>query len=264
MVAEGRAELLADLARGMTRAAESVPGAWDGFSVVAEITALGVRVTGFRYLTGTAAMPMLMDSDVIDAIAALRSASPGPQGELFDVYVARLDRARGGVVDQAFSSGTGAGYRVTAANVSRIAELVQPGSPFLPPTPTTSTPLPLPLPLPLPPSRTSRRRYSLSPRSLRRYSLSPRSRRRPNRRSRCPSSRRRKRHSPSPPSRSSRSPSPSRRRRSSHSRNQSSPRPSSPNPRNPNPNPSKPRRPPRKPRPRTYPTTLPARRRSTR
>ena len=44
-----RGDLLADLAARMTRAGDSIPGVWTGFSVVAEIAALGVRVTGFRY-----------------------------------------------------------------------------------------------------------------------------------------------------------------------------------------------------------------------
>ncbi|MDQ6936951.1 MAG: hypothetical protein M3140_04460, partial [Actinomycetota bacterium] len=132
---QGRGALLTQLAQHMTRTGDSVPGAWDKFSVVAEMTALGVRVTGFRYDGERAGLPMLMDTDVIDTIADLRAASPGPNGEMFDLYIARIHRGSGPVVDQAFSAASGAGYRVTAANVSRIAELVRPGSPFLPAAP---------------------------------------------------------------------------------------------------------------------------------
>ncbi|MEP6853260.1 MAG: hypothetical protein ABJA87_11470 [bacterium] len=131
---ETRAQLLERLAHEMATAGDSVPGSWDKFSVVAEITALGVRVTGFRYDGDVPGRAMLMDAEVIDTIADLRTASPGPSGELFDVYVARLDRDEGSIVDQAFSAATGSGYRVTAANVARIAGLVRPGSPFLPAT----------------------------------------------------------------------------------------------------------------------------------
>ena len=137
---QDRAELLAALARGMTSCADGVPGDWDGFSVIAEITALGVRITGLRYFGDAPGLPTLTDTDVIQAIADLRAASPGPNGEMFDVYVARLDRSSGEVIDQAFSAEAGAGYRLTAANVGRIAALARPGRPFLPPSPIAAPP----------------------------------------------------------------------------------------------------------------------------
>ena len=84
-----RGALLADLADRMARAGHSIPGDWTGFSVVAEITALGVRVTGFRYDGDQPGLPILMDTEAITVIADLRAASPGPGGALFDIYVAR-------------------------------------------------------------------------------------------------------------------------------------------------------------------------------
>ncbi|MCW2526635.1 MAG: hypothetical protein JWM76_1495, partial [Pseudonocardiales bacterium] len=126
----------------MADAGDSVPGAWDGFSVLAEVTALGVRATGFRYTGDAPGQPMLMGSDAVQTITDLRLASPGPNGEMFDVYLARLNRTTGEIVDQAFSSETGAGYRVTAPNVGRIAALARPGLPFLPPSPAAPAPPP--------------------------------------------------------------------------------------------------------------------------
>ena len=106
-MAPDRGELLTDLADRMARAGDSIPGSWTGFAVVAEITALGVRVTGFRYDGDAPGLPILMDTDAIEAIADLRAASPGPHGELFDIYVARLERASGRILDQAFTSPDG-------------------------------------------------------------------------------------------------------------------------------------------------------------
>lgn len=129
-----RADTVAGLTSRLTaqlrKAADSVPGDWDGFSVVAEITALGVRVTGFRYFQDRPGLPMLMDTDVIETVAALRQASPGGNGELFDVFVARLERTGGELAGNAFSVAGGARYRVTAAHVAEIAELVRPGTPL--------------------------------------------------------------------------------------------------------------------------------------
>ena len=150
-----RGALLADLADRMTRAGDSIPGTWTGFSVVAEITALGVRVTGFRYDGDQPGLPILMDTDAITAIADLRVASPGPGGALFDIYVARLDRRTGQIVDQAFTAQSGAPYRVTAMTVTRIADLVRPGPAYLspaapPPPPPAPEPEPAPPPEPEP------------------------------------------------------------------------------------------------------------------
>jgi hypothetical protein len=139
-----RGALLAGLAQTLAAAAGSVSGDWDGYSVVAEVTPLGLRATGYRYVGDALPMPMLMDSGVLEAIDRLRRASPGPNGELFDIYVARLDRASGSIVDQAFTAQTGTEYRVTAANVTRIGALVRPGLPFLP---SSAAPVPGP-PLP--------------------------------------------------------------------------------------------------------------------
>lgn len=148
-MAPDRGELLTDLADRMTRAGESIPGSWTGFAVVAEITALGVRVTGFRYDGDAPGLPILMDTDAIQAIADLRLASPGPHGELFDIYVARLERAGARILDQAFTNQTGALYRVTARSVTTVAELVRPGPPYLPVAPPTQSPPPAP---PVPPA----------------------------------------------------------------------------------------------------------------
>ena len=144
-----RADLLVDLADRMTRAGDSIPGDWTGFSIVAEITALGVRVTGFRYDGDQPGLPILMDTDAITAIADLRAASPGPAGELFDIYVARLNRETGQILDQAFTAQGGAPYRVTAMTVTPIAELVRPGTPFLA---VAAPPEPDPAPEPVPAS----------------------------------------------------------------------------------------------------------------
>ena len=155
-----RTELLAALANDMSRTASELSADWDGFSLVAETGALGLRVTGFSYRGHGAGSPMLVDGQLIDIIEQLRAASPGPNGEMFDIYVARLSRSAGEVVDQAFSAATGAAYRVTAANVFRIAELVRPESPFLPaaaPTPTFEPPVQAPPvqapPVPAPPAQ---------------------------------------------------------------------------------------------------------------
>lgn len=129
---EQRSALVADLTAELTKAADSVPGEWDGFSLVAEITALGVRVTGFRYYQQGPGLPMLMGTDVIETVAALRDASPGGSGELFDIFVARLDRATGELAGNAFSSESGARFRVTAAHVASVAELIRPGTELAP------------------------------------------------------------------------------------------------------------------------------------
>ncbi|MGI8880904.1 MAG: hypothetical protein ACR2KJ_10460 [Jatrophihabitans sp.] len=131
-MSEQRSALVADLTAELTKAADSVPGEWDGFSLVAEITALGVRVTGFRYYQQGPGLPMLMGTDVIATVAALRDASPGANGELFDIFVARLDRATGELAGNAFSSDSGARFRVTAAHVASVAELIRPGTELAP------------------------------------------------------------------------------------------------------------------------------------
>ena len=149
-MAPDRGALLNDLADRMTRAGDSIPGSWTGFAVVAEITALGVRVTGFRYDGDEPGLPILMDTDAIQAIADLRSASPGPHGELFDIYVARLERANGRILDQAFTAQTGTPYRVTARSVTAVAELVRPGPPYLPVAAPAAPPVPAAEPMPAP------------------------------------------------------------------------------------------------------------------
>ena len=144
-----RSALVDRLAGQLTRVADSVAGEWDGFSVVAEITALGVRVTGFRYLEDRPGLPMLMDNDVIETVAELRRASAGANGEMFDVFVARLDRSTGELAGNAFTAQDGARFRVTAAHIRDVAELVRPGT-SLDPTPVPQ-PEPQPEPVPEPP-----------------------------------------------------------------------------------------------------------------
>ncbi len=139
-MSDQRSALVADLTAELTKAADSVPGEWDGFSLVAEITALGVRVTGFRYYQQGPGLPMLMGTDVIETVAALRDASPGANGELFDIFVARLDRATGELAGNAFSSETGGQYRVTAAHVAAVAELIRPGVELVKPAPPQAEP----------------------------------------------------------------------------------------------------------------------------
>ena len=54
---------------------------------------------------------------------------------MFAVFVARLERASGELVGNAFDAASGARFRVTAAHIRDVAELVRPGASLEPPDP---------------------------------------------------------------------------------------------------------------------------------